>query len=381
LKNRDDYPLGATVSVYLPKDRTEMLLGLSSERTFAVMGKDREETAERAALAADRIGTSVSLRPRGQRPELRLYPNREAAAYLAISAADIAESLYALSEGVVASQLEIEGRPLDVRVSGKSVFEHSSVPERGWGNGGPELFLENIPLQTPQGKTVYLGSLVSIERYESEAALARLDRCDVIYLDVPPSKDRQILAALQETVDRFSWFSRADESVFSHYRNSLLLNIALVLILLYMTMGAQFESFLLPLILMLTIPFSLAGAGPALLLFGASLDSGAALGLTALFGLVVNNGLILFEISDEKIHSGNSPALAVYRGASERLRPVLITAATTVFALLPIAINPLGNAQKSMAAAMLGGLAASTLLSLFALPPVFIHFFRWREKR
>jgi multidrug efflux pump subunit AcrB len=147
-----------------------------------------------------------------------------------------------------------------------------------------------------------------------------------------------------------------------------------------MTMGAQFESFLLPLVLMLTIPFSLAGAGTALLLFNSNLDSGAALGLCALFGLVVNNGLILFEISEERIHAGCSPAQAVYGGASLRLRPVLITTLTTVFALLPVVLNPLGSAQKSMAAAMLGGLAVSTCLSLFLLPPVFIRFFTWREK-
>jgi multidrug efflux pump subunit AcrB len=375
LKDREDGLPGAAISAYLPRDRIETYLGLSSARTFAVMGKDREETAERAAFMARRLGEytgsggAIALRPRGRRPELRLYPNREAAAYLGVSAADIAESLYTLSEGIVTSRLEIEGRPLDVRVSGQALSEFS---------GRPEALLENIPLRTPRGKIVYLGSLGRIERRESEAALARLDRSDVLYLDLPPSKDRKIAGALKEISAGFSWFERASESVFSRYRNSLLLNICLVLILLYMTMGAQFESFLLPLILMLTIPFSIAGSGPALLLFGAALDSGAALGLTALFGLVVNNGLILFEISDEKIRSGCSPGTAVYRGASQRLRPVLITTATTIFALLPVALNPLGNAQKSMAAAMLGGLAASTLLSLFALPPVLVRFFRWR---
>lgn len=377
---REDGLSEAAISIYLPRDRTETYLGLSSARTFAVMGKDREETAERTAVAVRRLGKytgsggAIALRPRGSRPELRLYPNREAAAYLGLSAADIAESLYTLSEGLVTSRLEIEGRPLDVRVSGQALSEFS-------GGSGPEALLENIPLRTPQGKIVFLGSLGRIERREAEAALARLDRSDVMYLDMPPSKDRKIAGAVKKISADFSWFDRASESVFSRYRNSLLLNICLVLILLYMTMGAQFESFLLPLILMLTIPFSIAGSGPALLLFGAALDSGAALGLTALFGLVVNNGLILFEVSDEKIRSGCSPAAAVYRGASRRLRPVLITAATTVFALLPVALNPLGNAQKSMAAAMLGGLAASTLLSLFALPPVLIRFFRWRGKR
>ncbi|MCL1959292.1 MAG: efflux RND transporter permease subunit, partial [Spirochaetes bacterium] len=71
-------------------------------------------------------------------------------------------------------------------------------------------------------------------------------------------------------------------------------------------------------------------------------------------------------------------AAAVFCGASERFQAILITTATTVFALLPLVVSPLGNSQKSMAAVMLGGLAASTLLSLFAIPPVLIRFFKWK---
>jgi hydrophobic/amphiphilic exporter-1 (mainly G- bacteria), HAE1 family len=143
-------------------------------------------------------------------------------------------------------------------------------------------------------------------------------------------------------------------------------------------MGAQFESFLLPLILMISIPFSLAGAGPVLLITGAKIDSNAVLGLTALFGLVVNNSLILFEVSEQKITCGYDPAAAVFNGACERFHAILITTATTVFALLPLVITPLGNSQKSMAAVMLGGLSASTLLSLFAVPPVLVTYFKWK---
>jgi multidrug efflux pump subunit AcrB len=145
-------------------------------------------------------------------------------------------------------------------------------------------------------------------------------------------------------------------------------------------MGAQFESFILPLILMLAIPFSLAGAGPALFLSGASLDSGAVLGLTVLFGLVVNNGIILYEIGEERIRAGFSPGGAVFSGARERFCPVLITTVTTILALLPLMIAPLGSSQKSMAAAMTGGIISAALLSLFALPPVFIRFFHWRSR-
>jgi multidrug efflux pump subunit AcrB len=358
-------------SVFFPKDKTEVLLGLSSLRTFVINGKDREELLERVDTAQEAFKSAraeVNFRPRGERPELRLYPNREAAAYLAVAAAQMAETLYTLNEGVVASRLEIEGRPLDVRVTGESASAGDIISR-----------LEKIPLKTAQGKTVYLGSLGRIERREAEASLARLDRSDVIYADIAQGK--KMTEAANKTAARFPWFKGADESVFVRYRNLLFLYVFLVIILLYMVIGAQFESFLLPLILMLSIPFSLAGAGPLLLVTGSLIDSGAVFGLAALFGLVVNNSLILFEVSSEKIDAGLSIAAAVYHGASERLQAILITTATTVFALLPLVLSPMGNSQKSMAAVMLGGLAASTLLSLFAIPPVLIMFFKWKLRK
>jgi len=356
------------LTTYFPKDRTEVLLGLSSQHTFVIKGKDREELVERIKIAQETFNAAsvaVNFRPIGQRPELRLYPNREAAAYLSIPAAQIAETLFILNEGVIAARLEIEGKQLDVRVTGQNPV-----------SGDLSSWIEQIPIRTPQGKIAYLGSLGKIERMEAEASLARLDRSDVIYADITAVKN--ISVTVNKIARQFSWFTGADESVFNRYRTTLILYVFMVLILLYMTMGAQFESFLLPLILMLSIPFSLAGAGPALLITGSKIDSGAVLGLTALFGLVVNNSLILFEISDEKIRAGFSPAASVYRGACERLQAILITTATTIFALLPLVISPLGNSQKSMAAAMLGGLAASTLLSLFAIPPILIRFLKWK---
>ncbi|MDR2103913.1 MAG: efflux RND transporter permease subunit [Treponema sp.] len=364
---------GALLAVTYPRDRTEALLGLSSAYTLAVRGNDREESLERARRAGEALKTaagpaldSAILKPSGSRPELRLVPNREAAAFLGISAMEIAETLYTLLEGQNAGRLEIGGRPLEMRVSGK-------LPENP---RGAEALLQSLPLSSNSGNPVFLGALSRITRQEAEAALARLDRSDVVYLEALPSAGggRDLTGAMERISRDIPGLSRSDQSVFSRYRSSLLVTVLLVLILLYMTMGAQFESFRLPLIFMMTIPFSLAGAGPALFLFGIALDSGSVLGLTVLFGLVVNNGIILYEISEEKLRAGLPAVQAVYQGARERLRPVLITTVTTLFALLPLVISPLGASQRSMAAAMLGGMIASTFLTLFALPPVFIPF-------
>jgi len=364
LEQHNEFPFSA----YFPKDRIEVLLGLSAERTFVIKGKDRNELLERIEFTQNEFNsatTAVNFRPWGKRPEIRVYPNRETTAFLSIPASQIAETLYILSEGVVTTKLEIEGKSLNVRVTGARGTHNDSIQS-----------LEKIPLKSGQGKNVYLGSLVKIEQKEAEASLARLDRSDVVYADIAAVK--KIPASVKKLTAQFPWFTGADESVFSRYKNSLIFYIILVLVLLYMTMGAQFESFLLPLILMLSIPFSLAGAGPALLISGSKIDSGAVLGLTALFGLVVNNSLILFEISEQKIRESFSIEDAVCNGAKERLQAILITMTTTVFALLPLIFSPLGNSQKSMAAAMLGGLTVSTLISLFAIPSVLIRYFNWK---
>jgi multidrug efflux pump subunit AcrB len=354
----------------------ERLLGLSSFKTLAVKGSNREETEARAGAAiafltqeAGAALASVEKRPSGLRPELRLIPNREAAAFLGVSAVEMAGTVYAASEGIVTGSLEIQGRRLDVRLKGDS-------------GRNPMVFLETLPLPSAgeQAGPVFLGSLNRVERRETEAALARQDRSDVIYLDLVPSpgeeKKTAALAASATAPRKLPGLSRADESVFSRYRSALILTIIMVLILLYLSLGAQFESFILPFILMLSIPFSLAGAGPVLFLSGAYLDSGAVLGLITLFGLAVNNGIILYEVSEEKIRKGLAPVQAVYSGAVERFRAALITTMTTVFALIPLAFSPLGASQRSMAAAMLGGIIASTMLSFLVMPPIFIPFLK-----
>jgi len=109
-------------------------------------------------------------------------------------------------------------------------------------------------------------------------------------------------------------------------------------------------------------------------LMGSGIDSGSVIGLVVLFGLAVNNAIILYEVSGEYQNRGLSLALAAYRGARDRLNPILATTATTLLALLPVMISPLDAVQRSMAAAMFGGVAASTLISLLVLPPLLTWF-------
>jgi multidrug efflux pump subunit AcrB len=354
-----------------PRDKTEKLLGLSSSATLALRAKDQDELSRRLAAAEKAIGASglvskLSARPREKRPEIRVLPDRAASAFLGISQAETARSLYAALEGTVAGELEIDGRPLEINVSGNTK--------------DPAMSLERLPVAMAESGPVFLGSVGDMERREVPSALLRLDRSDAVYLDVfpEPGSEKPLAAFLTALCENQEGLSRADDSVFVQYKSSLILTTILVLLVLYLAMAALFESFLLPLILMLTIPFSLAGAGPVLLLSGSSLDSSSVLGLMVLFGLAVNGGMVLFERAFEKTGRGLSPEAAVYGAAMDRSGPILATAFTTALALVPM-ISPLGGGQRSMAAAMLGGVTASTLLSLFALPPVLIPYLEKRH--
>ncbi|MDR2470771.1 MAG: efflux RND transporter permease subunit [Treponema sp.] len=362
----DDNGGGAEVSVRFPQDKTEKLLGLSSASVLAVKGRDREEAASRAGQAGALIresglAASVETRPGGSRPELRIIPDREALAQAGLSAAETARAFYAAAEGLTAGELELEGKKLSIKVSALE------LPE-------PEL----LPVALGENGPVFAGSVARIERREAAASLARLDRSDALYLEVSPlpGKERSLAALLGSLCgEKERGLGRADESAFARYRLSLILTVTLVVLLLYLTMGAEFESLTLPLILLLAIPFSLAGAGAALFLVRAGLDSSSVLAILVLFGLSVNGGMVLYELAAEKYTAGKT-AEAVYRAALERARPVLTTALTTMFALLPLVLSPLGAKEHSMAAAMLGGVAASTALTLFALPPVLVRFLR-----
>jgi len=186
-----------------------------------------------------------------------------------------------------------------------------------------------------------------------------------------PGRDRDLAAAIDQVIATTSDTERSDISAFSIYGKAMARAVFLVLVLLYLTLGAQFESFVMPLVIMATIPLAMAGVGPALVIAGIGLDSGSVLGLVVLFGTVVNNAILLYEASSAKSAAGARSTTAAYAGSSDRVRPVLATTLTTVLALLPICLSPTGAAQRSMSVALLGGLVASTALTLFISPIVF----------
>jgi multidrug efflux pump subunit AcrB len=365
--------LDVSMSVFFPVEPVEEILGLSSGPRFAVRGGSSAEAEHAARNAAEKLRSTglfseVRIEPDGMREEYRIYPRRERAALAGIDALGIARRAAQASEGFIAGSLETPSYPIDVRL-------------RGGADGAASL--AGLPVRAGENGVVTLGSLAAIAREKTWRALARLDRSDVRYLDAvqkdgeKPESVARKTAVLQKNIPQAV---RVDRSAFSRYQSSLVLTFCLVLLLLYLTLGAQFESWTLPLAFLLSVPFAFAGVGPALTLARLPLDSGSAIALVALFGVVVNNGIVLYERAAAKRESGMSAQAAAREGASERLMPVLATTLTTTLVLIAPAAAALGAAQKTMAVTMLGGCLASTFITLFALPLVFSRFLRSRHE-
>jgi HAE1 family hydrophobic/amphiphilic exporter-1 len=166
-------------------------------------------------------------------------------------------------------------------------------------------------------------------------------------------------------------------------QRDFLITIALALALVYMVMAGQFERFLDPLVVMFSIPVALVGVVPTLLLTGTSLNVQSVMGLVMLVGIVVNNAIVLVDyLNLKRRRDGLDVQAAAVEAARTRLRPILMTTATTVLGLLPLAIG-LGEGaglQASLARVVIGGLVASTVVTLFLIPTLYVSATAWAER-
>ncbi len=369
--------LGYACEVRPPKDAVETLLGVGgSTRSWAAYGKDPEEARSRAALAllharsvagGDR---ALSLNPAGERDEIRVSPDRAALAALSVGFYDAATALHAAVEGEVASRIVVDSREKDVRVG-----------LAGADGQAPDIGRVII---RPQGP-IRVADVARVQAQSSVPLFLRVDRKDAVLLEAeaaPGSRD-DLAAAMAGFSAGHGWLESADASALAEYGGRILLTLGIVVALLYLTLGAQFESFSLPVLLLVTIPLSFSGIALALAISGTTVNFGSALGVIVLFGVAVNNSIVLYEVTSQK--AGESGAgdeaepgrrrsladAAARAGALERLSPILSTVLTTVVAIFPILLSPSGASQKAMSIAVIGGLVVSTVLTLFTAPLVF----------
>ena len=369
---------GASISVELPENVVAPLLGLQSgSLDLKISGQDQEQAIERAGelkklIAGGGLFSSVEEYPAGEKPELQLIPVRDLIAKTGTDLLNIAGTVRAGLEGLLPTQMVIDGREVDVRL--RLQPRDTSTLER----------IGRFLVRGPDGAVLQLSDLVNVREVSRPPALVRVDRSDVAYVEARSKSGarQQAQRFLRQLQSSRPYAESLETSVLRENLSAILATFGLVVLLLYLALGAQFESFLLPLLLLSSLPLSLLGIFAALYLGGKSLNFDSLLGIIVLFGIAVNNSIVLYENYRQRITSiqRGSILIAIYRGTSERLRPILITMLTTVMALVPIAVDTSQTStQSSMAVAVIGGLFVSTTLTLFVIPQLFYLYLRRRR--
>ena len=304
------------------------------------------------------------------KPEVRVRLNREKAQTLGVTADDIARTLQSALSGQRFGYFILNGKQYDI--IGQLTRDFRSRPAD----------LGNLSVRSSTGEAVRLDNLITLEERSSPPELYRFNRYSAATISGNLVRGRTIsdgIAAMEEVAketldERFTTTLSGASRDFVESSASLGWVFALALILIYLVLAAQFESFRDPFVILLTVPLALAGALGAMWWFGQTLNIFSQIGLIMLVGLVTKNGILIVEFANQRKHDGDlTPLAAVREAATARLRPILMTTLATILGILPIALALGAGAESrvSMGIAVIGGLVAGGALTLFVIPAVY----------
>lgn len=250
--------------------------------------------------------------------------------------------------------------------------------------------LSAMPIPTPTG-LVPLTDLATVEEVTVPTALTRKDGDLVATISVTPAEGElgAVTTEVQTRIDdldipsgttaTIGGLAQTQQESFQQLGLAMLVAIAIVFLLLV----ATFRSLAQPLILLVSIPFAATGAIALLLITGRPLGISALIGMLMLIGIVVTNAIVLIDLVNQYRKQGQTVRDAVFNGARQRLRPILMTALATIFALIPMALGVTGSSgfiSQDLAIVVIGGLISSTALTLILVPVLYLMFEQGRER-
>ncbi len=309
------------------------------------------------------------------KPELQVSINRDKAQALGVSTLDIAQTLQSALGGQRIGYYIFNGKQYEV--VGQLTRDFRSRPTD----------LDNISVRTSSGQLVKLSNLVSLSETSSPPELFRYNRNSAAVVLGVLAQGRTIdegITAFREISekvldDRFSTDLTGTAREFVDSSSSLMWVFVLALVLIYLVLSAQFESFLSPVIILLTVPLALCGALITLWFFNQTLNIFSQIGLIMLIGLITKNGILIVEFANQRYEAGALSRLAaVQEAARARLRPILMTTLATVLGILPIALASGAGSESrfSMGVGVIGGLLFGAALTLFVIPAMYSLFHR-----
>lgn len=290
------------------------------------------------------------------------------------------------SPGDLAGQinLALSGRSLESLRAGNGETE-LRVQHSGESRPGPEM-LDELPIALGPDATVPLTALAGVERGRQPAGISRIDRRTALEIELLPADGigseelreqvNQAMADIELPAGHRWGFGQAVQAAQQDEQQILLLY-ALGLLGIFLLMASLFESLLKPAAILSSVLFSLVGVWWYFLATGTAFTVMAMIGLLVLMGVVVNNGIVLIDRINQLRRSGQELLPATHQAAVDRFRPILMTVATTVLGLVPLAVSGariggIGPSYGPMAQAIIGGLTFSTLVSLIFLPVLYL---------
>ncbi len=335
------------------------------------LSQDLVEIIEGVPEVAD-----VRISRREGRPEQNLIVDREKIADLGLSVSHIARVIQTNVGGGRAGVFREGGDefPITVRLQPEDRLSTND--------------LSNISVRTAGGQVLPVSAVVATERRRGPTEIDRVDGQRVTYITANLESGAALGDVVNKLQDQLYDFSLPEgfSLIFSgEYKEQqkaqtdFLLSVFMALALVYMVMAAQFERFLDPLIVMVAVPMAIVGVVPTLLLTGTSLNMQSLMGIIMLIGIVVNNAIVLVDYINLMRREENLDIeKAVMQAGRRRLRPILMTTATTVLGMLPLAIGAGtgGEIQAALARSVIGGLLVSTLITLILIPVAYIGLHR-----
>ena len=314
-----------------------------------------------------------------QKPQLDIEVNRDKVVDAGIDVATVGRTLETLLGGRRVTRYEQGGKQYDVIV--QVADEERQTPDD----------ISNIYVRGGQGDMVQLSNLISVTETVAPNALNRFNqlRAATISANLAPGYSMgEAQAFLDETAQRLLP-ATAQTDVDGQLRefvkssNTIAITFVLALLFIYLVLSAQFESFLDPLVILVSVPLSIAGALLLLFLTGTTLNIYSQVGLITLVGLISKHGILIVEFSNQLRARGRPVYEAVVEASGLRLRPILMTTGAMVLGAMPLALASGAGAEsrRSIGLVIVGGISFGTLLTLFVVPTVYLLLAGWQERR
>jgi heavy metal efflux system protein len=363
----------------------DKIAGAHSELVVKIFGQDFAKTRELAEQVEKVLRTvpgaaDVAIDQEPRLPQLQVIVNRDAAARFGINVSDITDLVQMAIGGAPISQVFVGERRYDV--AARYVEPVRSTPGS----------IRELTLTTPSGARIPLSQVADVRVASGESTITREmgRRHLTIKLDLSGRDLSSFLADAQKEIADSVKYDRTEYLItwggqFENQRRAqarLAIIMPMVLGIIFLLLYGSFGNVRQAVLILLLLPLALLGGVIALHMRGMTLNVSSAVGFIALFGVAVQNGVIMVSNLNRWVDKGAPLQEAIIRGASERLRPVLMTATLATFGLLPAALaRGIGSdVQRPLATVVVGGLTSATLLTLLVLPALYYVFERHRAK-